>query len=48
MLNKKQEMSGNPLASKELDFVSRFWGSEEIETQFSKSFYFGVEAPPKL
>jgi 2-polyprenyl-3-methyl-5-hydroxy-6-metoxy-1,4-benzoquinol methylase len=35
--------AGNSLASKELEFVSRFWVSEEVQMEYSKSFYFGIE-----
>ncbi len=37
------EKAGNPLACRELEFVSRFWEPEETQIEFSKSFYFGVE-----
>jgi len=42
------EKAGNPLASKELEFVSRFWEPECTQVDFSKSFYFGVEESPDI
>lgn len=42
------EKAGNPLAVKELEFVSRFWETEDLEIEFSKSFYFGISESQRI
>ena len=38
---------GNPLALKEYKFLQRFWVCDEVELEFSKSFFFGQPESPK-
>lgn len=48
MKNSLFEKAGNPVAGRELEFVSRFWVTEEVQMEYSKSFYFGIEESGKI
>ncbi len=40
--------AGNPLAVKEYEFLQRFWNSDEVELDFSRSFFFDQPESPRI